>query len=107
MKRSVSFLHTSPAAIPPLMQYYSAHAPEFEITNGLDDGILRLFAAGNYPAAESRFRDMLAAARGVYRAEAAMITCSAVPKDLMQRLRAAAEMPLLKIDDPMSDQAVR
>ncbi len=46
MKRSVAFVHTSPAAVGPLMQFYAEAAPEFEITNLLDDGLLRLLAAG-------------------------------------------------------------
>jgi Asp/Glu/hydantoin racemase len=107
MKRKVTFVHTSPAAIPPLMQFYGAEAPELEITNLLDDGILRSFAAGDVAAPEARFRDMLAVARSAYRAELAMITCSAVPRGLMQKLESTAGFPVLKIDDPMAAMAVR
>ncbi len=107
MKTKVSFLHTSPAAIPPLMQYYGAEAPDLEITNLLDDGILRFFRAGDEAASEARLRDLLAVARTIYRAEAVLVTCSAVSRGLVERLRGAAGVPLLKIDDPMAEQAVR
>jgi hypothetical protein len=56
MKIPVSFLHTSPAAIGPLMQYYSEQAPDLEITNQLDDGLLRLLAAGRVDVVEARLR---------------------------------------------------
>ena len=59
MQRQVAFIHTAHAAIPPLMAYYSAAAPEYDITNLLDEGILRFFASGNYRAAEWRFRDLI------------------------------------------------
>jgi Asp/Glu/hydantoin racemase len=107
MKTPIAFLHTSPAAIPPLMKYYTAEAPDIEITNQLDDGLLRLFAQGDEARAESRLRDMLIAAREVYGARVAMITCSAVTRTVMQNLLPSANIPLFKIDDPMADAAVR
>ena len=40
MSHKLAFIHTSPAAIAPLMQFYGAAG--MEITNLLDDGLLRL-----------------------------------------------------------------
>jgi aspartate/glutamate racemase len=107
MTRKIAFVHTSPAAIPPLMQYYGAEAPEFEIANLLEDGVLRMFSAGDYERAERRLGEMIATARDVYGAELAMITCSAVPRGVMDRLKSCARIPLIKIDDPMAAKAVR
>ena len=42
-KTKIAFIHTSPAAIGPLMQFYGEAAPDLEITNLLDDGLLRLY----------------------------------------------------------------
>jgi len=106
MKRSVTFLHTSPAAVAPLMNYYSGAAPELEITNILEDGILRLLAAGDRPAVERRLHNMIAAAVEDYGAELVMITCSAVSRSTLQALRDEAGAPLLKIDEPMARRAV-
>lgn len=106
MKRQIACIHTSAAAIAPIMQYYGQMAPEFEITNLLDDGVLRFFRGGDLLSAERRFREMLAAA-SAYRAELGMITCSALPKTLMANLRESVAFPLLKIDTPMAEQAVR
>ena len=89
------------------MAYFSAAAPEYDITNLLDEGILRFFDTGNYRAAEWRFRDLLSVARNGYRAEAALITCSAAPLRLVQQLASEVEIPVLKIDVPLAERAVR
>ncbi len=107
MGHRVALLHTSPPAIAPLMLYLGTHAPELEITNLLEDGILRFFSAGDYTAAEARFRDLLGIARSVYRADAAMITCSSTPRRLVRNLAEGSRIPVLKIDDPMATRAVR
>jgi Asp/Glu/hydantoin racemase len=106
MIRKLAFIHASPAAIGPLAQFYAAHAPELEITNLLDDGLLRWFTTGEWPLAERRFVEMLRTGRETYGADAALITCSAIPTALLEALRAAAGMPVLKIDEPMARLAV-
>lgn len=106
-KRKVAFVHTSPAAVGPLMQFYSEAAPEIEITNLLDDGLLRLLAAGDTATAQARLKDMIGVAGETYGAEAAMITCSSVSKEMVENLSAVSELPILKIDYPMARRAVR
>jgi Asp/Glu/hydantoin racemase len=106
-KRNIAFIHTSPAAIGPLMQFYTEAAPELEITNLLDDGLLRLLAARSYETAESRLSEMIQTARAIYGAELAMITCSSVSKEMTERLAMDFDLPVLKIDYPMARQAVR
>ena len=106
-KRKVAFIHTSPAAVGPLMQFYTEAAPELEITNLLDDGILRLLAAQDSATAQGRLTDMIKVAAETYGAEAAMITCSSVAKEMVGRISERFELPVLKIDYPMARQAVR
>jgi len=105
-KRKIAFIHTSPAAIPPLAEYFKTNAPEFEITNLLDDGMLRFFAASDEARSEARLRDLIGAAIDPYGAELAMITCSAVSRPVMARLGAAFPIPLVKIDDALALRAV-
>ncbi len=107
MKRSVAFIHTSPAAIGPLMQFYGARAPELEITNLLDDGLLRLLASGKTEVARKRLSEMLRSAAETYEPEIAMITCSSVPREMSDSLARDFSMPVLKIDYPMARAAVR
>jgi Asp/Glu/hydantoin racemase len=106
-KHPVSFLHTSPAAIPPLMRYYGEVAPDLEITNQLDDGLLRMLAAHKLEATRSRIAEMLAVATDTYKAELVMITCSSLPSTIVDDLQTTAGVPLFKIDDPLGADAVR
>ena len=106
-KRSVAFIHTSPAAIGPLMQFYAGAAPELEITNLLDDGLLRLLAAGRGTDVRRRLGEMLRAAAETYAPELAMVTCSSVSKETADSLARDFGFPLLKIDYPMARRAVR
>lgn len=105
MKRQVAFIHTSPAAIPPLADYYRDHATDLEITNLLDDGILRFFARQNDRAAEERLADLLCTARDIYNSELAMVTCSAVSRQTIKRLADAVGLTTVKIDDALARQA--
>jgi hypothetical protein len=105
-KRRVAFIHTSPAAIGPLMQFYGESAPELEITNLLDDGLLRLLSAQNLSVARARLSEMIGVAGETYDAELAMITCSSVPKEMADGLARDLSLPILKIDYPMARRAV-
>lgn len=106
-KRKVAFVHTSSAAINPLMGFYNETAPELEITNLLDDGILRLLSANDSQAAQRRLADMLKAAVETYAVELGMITCSSVSNETVKDLNDAFDLPVLKIDYPMARQAVK
>lgn len=106
-KRRVAFVHTSPAAVGPVSHFYKEAAPELEVTNLLDDGLLRLLAAGDAETAEARLADMIGVAAKTYGAEAAMVTCSSVSLETVGRLEGSAGMPVLKIDYPMARRAVR
>lgn len=105
-KRSVAFIHTSPAAIGPLMQFYAEAAPELEITNLLDDGLLRLLAAGRAADVQRRLAEMLGDAVETYQPELAMVTCSSVSKEMTESLARDFPFPVLKIDYPMARRAV-
>jgi glutamate racemase len=89
------------------MQFYGEHAPELEITNLLDDGLLRLLASGKTETARKRLAEMLRSAADTYEPELAMITCSSVPREMSDSLARDFRMPVLKIDYPMARAAVR
>lgn len=88
------------------MRYYAEAAPEFEITNLLDDGVLRFFAMHDSESAAERLRSMIRVAREVYGARAILITCSSVSTEMIHELEPGAGVPLIKIDDPMMEEAV-
>ncbi|HEX8423762.1 MAG TPA: aspartate/glutamate racemase family protein [Pyrinomonadaceae bacterium] len=105
-KRNIALIHTSPAAIAPLMRFYTEAAPELGITNLLDDGLLRLLAAGEHATVEARLAEMLNVAVRTYGAELVMVTCSSVTKGMVENMKPLFDLPVLKIDYPMAREAV-
>lgn len=94
-------IHTSSAAIAPLVRYYTEHEPGWRLTNLLDDGILQLFRDSREDAVEAALASLLERAAG-YGARAALLTCPAVRLALLDRLQARAPVPVIKIDAPMA-----
>jgi Asp/Glu/hydantoin racemase len=107
VKRRIALIHAVPAAIGAVVQYYSEAAPELDLYNLLDDGLTRLFALDDPAPAHRRLADMIATARDIYRAELALLTCSAVPRPTLDALRTDAGIPVLKIDEPLAQAAVK
>jgi len=103
----IVLIHASRAAVDPVTQYYTSASPQLEITNLLDDGVMRLLRTGDIGAAKSRLADMLSVARNTYGAELALLTCSAVPPDILDELKRGAGFPVLKIDEPMCEAAIK
>jgi glutamate racemase len=102
MKRRIAFIHASPAAIAPLAGFYAGAAPELEITNLLDDGILRSFRSRDERAVRERLGALMRIARDAHGAELALLTCSAASPEVMDGLRRAFDFPVLKIDEEMA-----
>jgi len=102
----VAFIHASPAAVEPLMNYFAQAEPGWTVTNLLDDGIMRQFRLGDSEQVESGLISLIDRACSRYGAQAALITCSAASLTLINRLRKASPVPLVKIDEPMARAAV-
>ena len=102
----IALIHASRAAVGLVMSYYSHSAPGLEFTNLLDDGLMRLLGSGRSAQATQRLAEMLSAARDTYGAEAALLTCSAIPPAAMAELRHGAGIAVVKIDEPMCHAAV-
>lgn len=103
---NLAFIHASPAAIAPLVNYYAKHEPGWTIFNLLDDGIMRLFREGDEGGVESGLLGLVERAVARYHAQAALVTCSAATLDMMRRMEKASPVPLVKIDLPMARAAV-
>ena len=102
---TVAFIHASRAAIEPVANYFTAHAPDLDCVHLLDDGIMRFLAAQDTVRSERRFLSLVETARDTYGASLTVLTCSAVPRETMDSLRVAAGIPLFKIDEPMAQLA--
>lgn len=103
----IVLIHASRAAVDPVTQYYTSASPQLEVTNLLDDGVMRLLRSGDVGAAKDRLGDMLSVARNTYGAELALLTCSAVPPEILNELKCGAGFPVLKIDEPMCEAAIK
>jgi aspartate/glutamate racemase len=106
-QRSITFVHTSPAAIAPLARFYADKAPDLQVTNMLDDAILRFFRTGDGERARRSLIAMIDRGVSEYEAEAILLTCSSVTLDMIADLSAGSPVPLIKIDLPMAEAAVR
>ena len=100
------FVHAARPSLDPIMNFYPRHWPELRITNLLDDGVMGLFAASDWDLAHARLLEMIRTGHKVYGAQAALVSCSAVSREAMDGLRAAAPIPVMKIDEPMAAMAV-
>lgn len=105
MKR-LTILHASRAAVDPVATYYAARRPDWQITNILDDGIMRYLRERQWDAAVARLADWAKAASDAYGADAVLITCSALPVKALLELKDMVTLPLIKIDEPMAGLAV-
>ena len=110
-KIPIAIIHATRASIEPVNHYYThcntANAPQFDIFNLLDDGLMRYLASNDVARSTKRFLQMMALARDEYGAKLAMLTCSAVPASTMAVLRDwDPSFPVIKIDEPMAKLAV-
>lgn len=102
---TVVLVHASRASVDPVTNHYNAAAPEIRTINLLDDGVMELLGALDMRRAVRRLAEMVEKARTEYRAQAALVTCSAVSRAGMQELRSSTNIPIVKIDEPMARRA--
>ena len=106
-KIPIAIVHATRASLEPVNRYYTAYAPQLDIFNLLDDGLMPYLDAVDMQRAGKRLLSMIETARDEYGAKMALLTCSAVPAQTMDMLRAwDSSFPVIKIDEPMTSTAV-
>lgn len=105
MKR-LTILHASRAAVDPVATHFAAMRPDWQITNILDDGIMRHLRERKWDAAVDRLGQWAKSAADSYGADSILITCSALPVPALLQLKRQVGQPLIKIDEPMARLAV-
>ena len=103
---TAALIHASRAALDPVSRYYAANEPGWTLVNLLDDGVMRRLDGRDTEGAERRLASMVSTAHQEYGAQSALITCSALSARGMGAIRAAAPVPVVKIDEPMARAAV-
>lgn len=106
MRAKLAFLHASPAAIPPIAEYYRTHAPELDLVHLLDDGLMGCFQREDHDAVERRLGELLDYALQHEAPRMALLSCSAARRDLAGKLAARRGIPVLKIDELLARKAV-
>jgi Asp/Glu/hydantoin racemase len=106
-KHKIALIHASKAAVDPVSRFFQAVVPVTEVVNLLDGGLMKLLAELDWPRVEVRLCELVESARREHAAELALLTCSAVPRTVMERIRLKSGIAVLKIDEPMAWAAVR
>lgn len=106
MRPKVLFLHASPAAIPPIAEYYRTHAPDLAIVHLLDDGLMGCFQREDHDGVERRMAELLEYALKHEAPQLALLSCSAARRDLPSRLETRSGIPVFKIDEILARRAV-
>lgn len=102
---TIALIHASRASVDPVTHHYNQAAPEFKTVNILDDGVMAMLASLDLDRAVRRLTEMVETAWLEHRASVAVVTCSALSREGMRRVRASAKIPVLKIDEPMTRRA--
>ena len=102
---TIALIHASRAAVDPVTQHFNQTAPELKTVNLLDDGIMTSLAEDDVDRAVRRLAEMVELAWLEYRANAVLLTCSAVSREGMRALRRQTRIPIIKIDEPMTRRA--
>jgi Asp/Glu/hydantoin racemase len=106
MPKTLALLHTTPVTVGSMTELAARELPGVRVINLLDDSLLKdvIAAGGVTPAVEARMRAYFEQAK-VAGADALLCCCSSVG-DVVDRSRAEAPLPLLRIDEPMAVEAV-
>lgn len=105
--KTLALLHTTPVTVPAMKELAAKQLPGVRVINLLDDSLLQdvIAAGGMTPAVEARMKAYVDQAK-VAGAEALMCCCSSVG-EAAERIRTTAGIPVLRIDEPMAEEAVR
>ncbi|MFK4762811.1 aspartate/glutamate racemase family protein [Microbacterium sp. ZW T5_45] len=101
----IAFLHTGAVVIPPVAELAGRLIPDAATVNYLDDKIVADLADPDRASSvEIRLEDLVRAAQSAG-ADAVMLTCSSI-SGYAAELGSRVGIPVLRIDEAMTDQAV-
>jgi Asp/Glu/hydantoin racemase len=107
MTKTLALLHTTPVTVTGLKEQAAALVPGARIINVLDDSLLPdvIAAGGVTDAVEARMNAYVAQAVAAG-ADVILCCCSSVG-EAAERCRAHSPIPVLRIDEPMAEEAAR
>jgi Asp/Glu/hydantoin racemase len=105
-RHKVLFIHASQAAMVPINEYYQENAPELQLINILDDGLLELFKLNHMSEAANTIIQLVRLAQNFHHVKAVLITCSALARPQLHEIKAQIDIPVVKVDLPMLQNTV-
>ena len=103
---TLGLIHTTPVTVPAMKDLAAAELPGVRVVNILDDSLLAdvIAAGGVTDSVRRRLRTYVQSAREAG-AQAVMSCCSSIG-DAVEALAAESDIPVLRIDAPMAEEAV-
>ena len=106
-KPLIGLIHSTRLVVDPVHQVVASQCPDAEIINIVDEGILKvLFKLGEIDARITDWLGRLVDSAVGTGADMAVLSCSSL-SPAVNDVREKVSIPVLKIDEPMAEQAVR
>jgi Asp/Glu/hydantoin racemase len=106
-QKTLGLIHTSATLVPVFQQLCSQYLPQVKVFNIVDDSLIKnVISCGELTPANARRVVNYVGSAEVAGADFILVTCSSIGA----AVEAAAELtnvPVLRVDQPMADQAVR
>jgi aspartate/glutamate racemase len=105
--KTLALIHTSATLVPVFQQLTAAHLPGVEVFNIADDSLIKDVIRRNQltPLTADRVGRYVQSAQDAG-ADFIMVTCSSIGR-AVEAAAANARVPVLRVDQPMADEAVR
>src|SRR5438046_1693095 len=105
-RKRLGLLHTSATLVPIFAQLCKVKLPQIDVFNLVDDSLIKdVIAHGRLRPQTARRVTQLVAAAEDAGADFVMVTCSSIGA-AVETAATLATVPVLRVDQPMADQAV-
>ena len=106
-QKTLGLIHTSATLVPMFQQLVSEHLPNVKVFNIVDDSLIKnTIACGELTPATSRRVVNYVGSAELAGADFILVTCSSIGP-AVEAAAALTGVPVLRVDQPMADQAVR
>ena len=105
--KTLFLIHTSATLVPVFQQLTAAHLPGVEVCNIVDDSLIKdVIRRGELTALTAERVGRYVQSAEDAGADHIMVTCSSIGR-AVEEAAAQANVPVLRVDQPMADEAVR
>lgn len=106
-QKTLGLIHTSATLVPVFQQLCSQYLPEVKVFNIVDDSLIKnVISCGELTPTNARRVVNYVGSAEVAGADFILVTCSSIGA-AVEAAAALTNVPVLRVDQPMADQAVR